>query len=103
MGAVAVALAVLGPRLPALLDGVWGPESPWTHFDFLGGWWLWWSAAREGDELLMQCAPDGMLPTQHHFPNPFDDWLLGPIAFPGGQVTDRAWLVWNASQLFHNI
>ena len=103
VGAVLVALAVLGPRLPLLLEGVWGPEHPWTHFDFLGGWWLWWSAAHPGDELQLQCAPDGLLPLRHHFPNPFDAWLLGPLAFREGQVTDRAWQIWNLSQLAHHV
>lgn len=103
MGGAAISLAVLAPRLPALAAGIWGPESPWTHFDFLGGWWLWWAAARPGSELLLQCAPTGILPLKHHFPNPFDAWVFGPLAFAAGPAGARPWLVWNLVQLGHHV
>lgn len=82
---------------------MWGPELPWTHFDFLGGWWLWWASAHPGDELALQCWPDGTLPLQHHFPNPFDGWVLGPLAFPDGVPDASSWRWWNAAQLSHHL
>lgn len=97
------AVALLQPRLGSLSAGIWGPESPWTHFDFLGAWWLWWASGRGGDALAMLAFPDGALPLQHHFPNPFDGWLMGPLAFPDGAVGPRAWRLFNVTQLVHHL
>jgi len=103
LGAALFAVALLGPRLGSLSAGLWGPESPWPHFDFLGAWWLWWASGNPGDELALLAFPDGALPLQHHFPNPFDGWVFGPLAFPDGAVGPRAWRLFNLTQLTHHL
>jgi hypothetical protein len=98
LGAMAVALVLLERPLRAFEDGLWGPENAWHNRDFLGAWWLFWDAATTGDGLALQNWPDGALALQHHIPNPFDGWLLGPalwgLSFP---------LWWNGMQLAHHL
>jgi hypothetical protein len=98
LGAIAVALVLLERPLGAFEAGIWGPENAWHNRDFLGAWWLFWDAATPGDGLALQNWPDGALPLQHHIPNPFDGWLLGPalwgLSFP---------LWWNGMQLAHHL
>ncbi len=98
LGAVAVALVALEPVLPTLGAGLWGPENAWHNRDFLGAWWLFWDAATAGDGLALQNWPDGALPLQHHIPNPFDGWLLGPLVW---DAPFPAW--WNGMQLGHHL
>ncbi|MEC7948330.1 MAG: hypothetical protein VX265_12255 [Myxococcota bacterium] len=98
LGAVAVALVLLERPLRAFGDGLWGPENAWHNRDFLGAWWLFWDSSTPTNGLALQNWPDGALALQHHIPNPFDGWLLGPslwgLSFP---------LWWNGMQLVHHL
>jgi len=79
-------------------QGLWGPQDPWTNGDFIGAYWLFWSAATSGDELAMLSWPHGETDLLTSFPNPFDAWILGPLMahlpFPLG---------WNAMMLTHHL
>lgn len=85
--------------------GIWGPENAWTNRDFLGAWWLFlvsgdggWPWDATGQALAKQNWPDASLPIQHHIPNPFDGWILGPLVEGMGFP-----LWWNGMQLFHHM
>jgi hypothetical protein len=97
---VAFVLWTLRAPLQSFGDGLWGPENAWTNRDFLGAWWLFLSAGAEGtgSSLAKLSWPDGSLPIQHHIPNPFDGWLLGPLVSLEGFP---AW--WNGMQLGHHL
>jgi hypothetical protein len=85
-------------------DGIWGPENAWTNRDFLGAWWLFLAAGEglpwdgTGLALMHMGWPDGSLPIQHHIPNPFDGWILGPMVSLEGFP-----LWWNGMQLTHHL
>ncbi len=103
LAAMLLGCLLLWPQLGTLGHGLWGPEDPWTHRDFLGAWWLWWSRCQPGDALARQGFPDAPLPLQHSIPNPFDAWLLGPLACAEGTLAPGAFRLWNASQLAHHL
>ncbi len=90
-------LALLGPLIGSFADGLWGPDLPWLHRDFLGAWWL-FHAADIGEALAQLHHPDGSLPLAHHIPNPFDGLLLGPLV---ARVPFPLW--WNVLQLGHHL
>jgi hypothetical protein len=96
--AVALAVGLLWRPVLSMADGLWGPQDPWANGDFIGAYWLFWSAATSGSELGMLAWPYGEAPLMSSFPNPFDAWLLGPLLahapFPLG---------WNLMMLGHHL
>jgi len=99
---IAVAAAVFLVKGPAatLWWTSWGPDRPWVHRDLLGALWLFFAEGHGGTDtwLALQNHPDGAGDIRHHIPNPFDAWLVGPLAAQAGGDL-RTW--WGALQLGH--
>ena len=96
--ATLLAVGLLWRPVLSMSDGLWGPQDPWTNGDFIGAYWLFWSASIPGDATSMLAWPHGEAPLLTSFPNPFDAWLLGPLI---------AWLPfplgWNLMMLGHHL
>ena len=96
--ALLIALALLWRPLLTMNDGLWGPADPWSNGDFVGAYWLFWSAAQSGDVTQALNHPWGESSILANFPNPFDAWLLGPIV---AQMRFPLWF--NLMMLAHHL
>ncbi|MCB9780830.1 MAG: hypothetical protein H6742_19840 [Alphaproteobacteria bacterium] len=83
----ALALAVVAVGALVLATGpaadlrtrFWGPETAWSHMDFLGTWWMLQASPDLDGAAALLRHPVGGADWRANFPNPWDAWLLGPL------------------------
>ena len=103
--AVLLSVGLLWRPVLSMTDGLWGAPNPWSNGDFIGAYWLFWSAWDPVDWVSLLAWPYGEGSLMVSFPNPFDAWLLGPLMaqlpFPLGWnlmiTTSSTWRGWRAT------